>query len=291
MTEWRATSVSEPSARGLGGILIVGLAHSGKTEVRRILDTSPRVTSSRHNRTWRRISADTRRRSSIRQIEEYSESVRRDDTISSWDVDVDAVIAQWRSMEEQTLSGLLALLHDRDAKNRDADMWCAQINRMEQGIERILTELPEIKVIHTIRDPRDGLGVARRSGLVGRRGWDLASWAQSAQVAISSRTRHPERYMIVRWEDLVTSPEIVCESLGDFIGVSVDVPSSWHLAHKCIGRGVGGRRTYQEIRPLLDSLGYTPRPRTDSALSDIVDLLCYRLHTRHVRSRSLEDGS
>lgn len=285
----RLMSISEPSAKGHGGILIVGLAHSGKTEVRRILDTSSRIRSARRVRQWPHIADVTPGTTTAAEIEAYVTTVRRDETVSSWDLDVDAVVAGWRALEEPTFSGLLALLHQQHATRHGADIWCAQINQMEPVIERLLFELPGIRIIHTIRDPRDGLGVARRSGLVGRRGWDLASWARSAHVAVASRNRHPSRYLVVRWEDLVDSPDVVSETIGEFIGTDVTVPADWNLTRKPIGRGIRGKRIHGEISSLLDSLEYVDRPGddssalgTDSAISDVVDLVCYRIRSRRL---------
>lgn len=285
----RLMSISEPSAKGYGGILIVGLAHSGKTEVRRILDTSSRIRSARRVRQWPHIADETPGTTTAAEIDAYESAVRRDETVSSWDLDVDAVVAGWRSLEEPTFSGLLALLHQQHATRHGADIWCAQINQMEPVIERLLLELPGIRIIHTIRDPRDGLGVSRRSGLVGRRGWDLASWALSAHVAVASRNRHPSRYLVVRWEDLVDAPDVVSETIGEFIGTDVTVPPDWNLTRKPIGRGIGGRRIYREVSSLLNSLGYVDRQGnesgalgTDSAIPDLIDVVGYRVRSRRL---------
>lgn len=287
MTGTPAAKRSDSIAAGLGGVLIVGLAHSGKTEVRRIVETSDRVHATRRVRHWAHFVNAPGDQLAAADIDRMASLVREDESLSSSGLDLSGVLTSWRSLEHPTFGGMLGLLHHEDATGHGADIWCAQVNRMESTIERILIELPSLKVVHTIRDPRDGLGVSRRSGIVGRRGWDLASWALSARVAVASRDRHPDRYMIVRWEDLVASPELVCESLGVFVGAELTVPDDWQLAGKPIGRGVGGRRTHREIAPLIEALGYDAvAPRLDSTISDAVDLVCYRIGSRRLRRRA-----
>lgn len=287
MTEMPAAKRSDFVASGLRGFLIVGLAHSGKTEVRRIVDTSHRIHTTRRVRNWTRLAQMPDGRLGATDLDKCAAVVRSDETLSSSSIDVSAVLTSWRSLGQPTSGGLLALLQHEDAMGHGADMWCAQVNRMEHLIERILFELPGIKVIHTIRDPRSGLGVSRRSGIVGRRGWDVASWELSARVAVASRDRHPDRYMIVRWEDLVTSPQSVCESLGDFIDTELEVPETWAPTGKRIGRGVHGRRIGLEIAPLLDALGYDiVAPGIDSPVPDVIDLASYRIRSRLLRRKA-----
>lgn len=287
MSERPATERSDSIAAGLGGVLIVGLAHSGKTEVRRIIETSDRVHATRRVRHWAHAAKRSGYLLGVADLDECSSLLRDDEALSSWGLDLSDVLMRWRSLSHPTFSGILALLHHEDATRRGADIWCAQVNRMESLIERILVELPEIKVIHTIRDPREGLGVSRRSGILGRRGWDLASWEESARVAVASRNRHPSRYAIVRWEDLVASPQVVCDTLGGFVGAELTVPDDWHLAGKPIGRGVGGRRTQREIVSLVEALGYdTAAPTPGSAVSDVVDLACYRFRSHRLRRKA-----
>lgn len=276
MTGTPAAKRSDSIASGLGGVLIVGLAHSGKTEVRRIVETSDRVHATRRARHWAHFTNASG--DQLADLDRLASFVREDESLSSSGLDLSGVLTSWRSLEHPTFGGLLGLLHHEDATRHSADIWCAQVNGMESTIERILIELPSLKVVHTIRDPRDGLGVSRRSGIVGRRGWDLASWELSARVAVVSRDRHPDRYMIVRWEDLVASPGFVRESLGVFVGAELTVPDDWQPAGKPIGRGVGGRRTHREIAPLIEALGYDAvDPGLDSTAADVVDLLCYRV--------------
>ena len=287
MTGTPSTNRSHSIATGLGGVLIVGLAHSGKTEVRRIVETSDRVHATRRVRHWAHIANTPGDPLASADLLDSASFVRHDGSPVSSDLDLSEVLTTWRSLEGPTFGGMLALLHHEEATRHGAEIWCAQVNRIESLIERILVELPAIKVVHTIRDPRDGLGVSRRSGIVGRRGWDLASWELSARVAVASRDRHPGRYMIVRWEDLVASPQSVCGSLGQFVGAELTVPDDWQPAGKPIGRGVRGKRTHSEIASLVDALGYdTAVPTPDSPVSDVVDLACYRIRSRRLRRRA-----
>jgi len=288
MTELPAPSVVGSAAAGSGGVLIVGLAHSGKTEVRRLIETSTRAVSARRARHWNRVGNrwdDLSERSCLALM-------RSDETFKSWDADVDAAIRAWRTLERPRIAALFALAYRWRASASNADIWCAQVNGLEPQILRLLAELPEVKVIHTVRDPRGGLGVSRRSGMVGRRGWDLAAWDRSARVAIEAMERHRDRYQIIRWEDLVTAADEVSVQIGRFVGADLEVPEDWLLHGKPIGRGIDGRRTSQQIAGLVTGLGYEAEVSTatgSASLSDVVDLLSFRFRARRLARQGVNE--
>lgn len=276
MTGRRASPVVESAAGGSGGLLIVGLAHSGKTEVRRIIDTSAGVFSARRARHWNAVGD---RWLDLDQASCLS-LVRGDDSFGSWGASVDAAIDAWRTLERPRIASLLALAYHMRASASRADLWCAQVNGIEPQIPVLLRELPGLKVIHTLRDPRTGLGVSRRSGMAGRRGWDLAGWEASARVAKYGGERFSDRYRVVRWEDLVSAPDEVVQGLGLFLDRDLEVPEEWAPDLKSIGGGITGDRTIGQVSDLLTDLGFPSRAPASSAsgtLADLVDLAGFRL--------------
>jgi hypothetical protein len=71
-----------------------------------------------------------------------------------------------------------------------------------------------------VRDPRDRYASSktrwkRRRGGIGA---GLAEWLDSVALAEKNRARHPEGYMILRYEDLVKDPEASVRSVCDFMG-------------------------------------------------------------------------
>ena len=278
MTGRPAPSLIESAAEGSGGLLIVGLAHSGKTEVRRIIDTSPRVFSARRARHWNAVGdrwhdLDERACLSL---------VSADDSLASWEASVEAAVDAWRTLAHPRIAALLALAYHMRASASQADLWCAQVSGIESQVPALLAELPGLRVIHTLRDPRTGLGVSRRSGVAGRRGWDLAAWHRSARVAKHAGERFSDRYRVVRWDDLVSDPDEVVASLGRFLGRDLELPEEWAPDQKPIGTGITGDRAIRQVSGLLTDLGFPARAPGSSGtgmVADLIDLLGFRIRS------------
>ena len=94
---------------------------------------------------------------------------------------------------------------------------------LHRNLGRALTHLPDARVLHLVRDPRD---VARSSigmGWAGSTYYGVKHWlkterewaAQAAQIA-------PDKVMQVKYEDLIEAPEEVLGRVCTFFGVPFD---------------------------------------------------------------------
>lgn len=96
------------------------------------------------------------------------------------------------------------------------DRLVIQIGGLERLAGAVLADLPNSVFIHAIRDPRRYFGES--PARLGRLGWRLASWSSSAMSALRNSVASPDRYLVVRAEDLVQSPEVITALISNRVG-------------------------------------------------------------------------
>jgi hypothetical protein len=125
---------------------------------------------------------------------------------------------------EATYARLFALVHEHFAERAGKPRWGDQTGLVERYAATIFAELPEVRFIHLVRDPRDryeGSLSMWPSGR-GRAGAAVARWRYSIDLGERNARRWPDRYRLVRYEDLVRQPEEVVAQLCAFVGESFE---------------------------------------------------------------------
>ncbi len=117
---------------------------------------------------------------------------------------------------------LMARLLGDDARGR---RWGEKTPRHEQHVARIAALLPDARFIHIHRDPRDVVASLlemewRSSGSVGLLAREVRRTHRRQQRAEAALA--PERYLRLRYEDLVTAPEPTLQRVCDFLGETYD---------------------------------------------------------------------
>lgn len=110
-----------------------------------------------------------------------------------------------------TYGRLFALFHAHHAERAGKRRWGDKSLHTEHHAARVFAEFPDATVVHMVRDPRDRYAsVRRRDGGDARRvGAATARWLASARAARRNAQRWPERYLVVRYEDLARDPRTV----------------------------------------------------------------------------------
>lgn len=87
-------------------------------------------------------------------------------------------------------------------------------------MEELADSLPRLKVIHLIRDGRD-VSLSWRVTWFGPRTLVESAWLWRDHVRDKQRwgRAHPERYLELRYEDLLDAPEATLERIGGFLGL------------------------------------------------------------------------
>ena len=101
--------------------------------------------------------------------------------------------------------------------------WVEKTPYNERYAAQIFEWWPDARVVHTVRDPRDNFSSYHRK----HADWSPESfalnWLQSTQAGLENRQLYgPKRYMLLRFEDLTSTPEVKIKQLCQFLGINDD---------------------------------------------------------------------
>jgi hypothetical protein len=203
---------------GSGPILIGGLSHSGKTEVRTVLGAHPELSLTRRTYLWDRFYGRFGDLTRSRNLERCLEAMLRSDGVATLQPDP-ASIREELAAGPATYARLFGIFHRQHAERSGKRRWGEQLGFVERYADPVFATFPDARMIHLIRDPRaryaSGSDARRRRGSVG---WETARWLRSVDLAERNERRHPRRYRVVRYETLAARPEETMRELCDFVG-------------------------------------------------------------------------
>jgi hypothetical protein len=245
-------------------LFIGGLAHSGKTPVRLVLDHSDEIVITRKSYLWLRYF------NRLGDLGDPSDRAAALDTVLA-DPSVRRLMPDGARVRREFESGphsyarLFGILHDHHAERAGRPRWGEQLGLVEAFADAIFDAFPAARIVHMIRDPRDRIS-AHGSSSPGRTGWETAKWLYSARLARDNARRHPDRYCIVQYEHLVAEPRATMQAVCDFAGLSMNA-SMVDAAEVIADRGhrkhvASTRRNFVEAQAAtaLTELGYATRP-------------------------------
>lgn len=121
---------------------------------------------------------------------------------------------------EASYASLFALIHEQFAERAGKPRWGDQTGLIERYADQVLAAYPGAKMIHMLRDPRDRYeaSLALWPKGRGRAGGAAARWRYSARLGQRNARRHPDRYRVVRYEDLVREPGRTVHEVATFLG-------------------------------------------------------------------------
>ena len=214
-----AKSPPVPDGKERGPVFIAGADRSGTTLLFALLASHPNISMVRRTNMWRyfhqrygdlsdpanldRCLNDMLRYRRMRHLQPDGERIRREFL-----------------QGDATYGRLFALFHQHRAEAMGKPRWGDKSLHTERYADRVFAEYPDARIIHMIRDPRDRYAsVRKRFGKdVQRVGAATGRWLVSTRHARRNRRRYPERYMILRYEDLAMDPERFTRKVCAFIG-------------------------------------------------------------------------
>ncbi len=101
--------------------------------------------------------------------------------------------------------------------------WVEKTPYNEQFTSQIYTWWPAAKVIHTVRDPRDNYASYYRKHTDWSPEGFALSWVHSTQAGLDNLELYgSQRYLLLRFEDLTSTPEVKLSQLCQFLGINDD---------------------------------------------------------------------
>ncbi len=129
------------------------------------------------------------------------------------------------------VSGLDLYLHAMRflAEAQGKTRWAQKATSHIFYVEQILTVVPGAKLVYLARNPFDIAASIKRRGHPGQFFRMTWGWNRGMRRALRYQERHPENFLLVRYEDLVSLPETTMKRICAFAGVSfvsecLDIP-------------------------------------------------------------------
>jgi len=207
-----------------GPILIGGPSRSGKTLVRWILTSHPRIAVSRRTEMWPRFAGRFGDLADPDALDRCLDAMLARPQIAALEPDGERVRLAFGE-GAPTYARLFAVIHESYARRVGKARWGDQSPGLERSADEALSAYEDAVFLHVLRDPRDAYaGIVERRGM--RRGGAAragAAWAASAALADAHLARWgAARYAVVRYEDLVTDPSGTVRGICDLLGERLD---------------------------------------------------------------------
>jgi hypothetical protein len=161
-----------------------------------------------------------------------------------------------------TYGRLFALFHQHNAERVGATRWGDKSLHTEHSADRVFAEFPDARIIHMVRDPRDRYASVRaRNGQeLSRVGAATGRWLASARAGRRNEARYPDRYLIVRYEDLAQAPDRTMRHVCAAIGLGY-TPGLLTMSGAPDHRDSGGNSSFGDLVPGTISTGAIGRFR------------------------------
>jgi hypothetical protein len=206
-----------------GPIFLAGPSRSGKTLLRWILSSHPRIAVSRRTEVWPRFAGRFGDLGDRANLDRCLAEMWRRPQVAALGVDSDELREAFAA-DEPTYGRLFALLHERYAARLGKGRWGDQSPGIERVADEVLAAYPDARFLHLVRDPRDvyAAELERRSAGPGTVGAVTAAWLRSVRLGERNARRHPGSYRLVRYESLVGDPETIVREICAFLAEVFD---------------------------------------------------------------------
>ena len=204
-----------------GPVYIGGLDRSGKTTMRAFLSSHSNISIPRvGSNMWTYFYRQFGRLDRPRNLEACLAAMLRYKHVAHLDPDVARIRGEFAS-GAQTYAHLFSLFLKHHAERNGKPRWGAQTGLIERYAPQMFEAYHGLKVVHMVRDPRDRYAASRTlwpEG-IGGSGAAVARFSYSTRLARSHVDAYgTDRYMVVRFEDMVISTEKTIRTVCSFLG-------------------------------------------------------------------------
>lgn len=204
-------------------VFVAGLERTGTSLMYALLASHPDIAMTRRTNLWPYFYeryGDLRDSANVDRCFEKMEKYKR---LHVLDIDWESLRGEFDT-GDPTYPRLFALLEQQIADRHGKSRWGDKSLHTERYADPILAAYPDARILHMMRDPRDRFAsvIARWKVRRGGVGAGVAEWRTSARLAARNLAEYPDRYRVVRYEDLVRDPDAVMRDVCGFIEAAYD---------------------------------------------------------------------
>lgn len=230
-----------------GPVILTGPDRSGTSLLYALVGSHPSISMVRRTNMFRWFHGRFGILSDPHNLERCLSTMLRYERLSPLGPDPDRIRAEF-VRGEPTYGRLFDLIHRHHAERMGKPRWGDKSLHTEHHADAVFDELPDARIIHVMRDPRDRhASVIRRYADVSRRvGPVTGRWLSSVRAGERNLQRHPGRYRLVRYEDLVHDPETTLRDVCEFL----DEPyAAEMLAMEGVPEHEEGNSSFEQFAP------------------------------------------
>jgi hypothetical protein len=209
-----------------GPIFIIGRQHSGNTMLATVLERSPEVFCLKGEGAffehWKRADQLAPQQRAHR----VSELIRRSGLSQHAAEELRAVLLDEVQEPSSSYPSAQALYRRGMAylaAQNESARWAQKATSYVFHVDAILSVFPNARLVFLARNPLDLAASIKRRIASGARLLRIAwGWNRGVRLAREHQRAHPERFLLVRYEDLARQPRDMLTRIFDFAGLTFD---------------------------------------------------------------------
>jgi hypothetical protein len=203
-----------------GPIFVGGLDRSGTSLMYALLASHPEIAMTRRTNWWTYFHGRFGDLAKDEHLDRLLDEMLRYRRHRKLEPDRETLRAAFRAGPPRD-ARLFALMEEQFAARMGRSRWGDKSLHTERYAADVYGEFPTASILHMIRDPRDRYAsvLKRWKRVRGGVGGATAAWLASVALGDHNAARYPDRYRVVRYEDLAARPVEVMQEICTFIGV------------------------------------------------------------------------
>ena len=199
---------------------IVGSARSGTTLLRLILNAHPAIAVPPESRfvteLWQGVDEED--------LPGFLHRLARHRQFQAWELPIEAVATEIGERESIAYADAISAVYRAFAKAHGKETWGDKTPRYVLQIDLIARLFPDARFVHLVRDGRNvALSYAGMPFGPKTAPKAAAVWSERVMAGVKQgRPLGPERYVEIRYEDLVRDTEVIVKELCSFLHVPFD---------------------------------------------------------------------
>jgi hypothetical protein len=224
-------------------VFIVGCQRSGTTLLRLLLNAHPRIAIPEEGGFWipliRRFRNNVHWKIKEAELEKYLRYIENNSQFKLWGMDPQKSFEEIRRQRICTLAGFMTAFYSCYVNAYEKDIWGDKTPSFFRMIPVLARLFPGARFIHIVRDGRD-IYLSWQKMNVHKRNISTAAieWVhkvRKAKKGLDQLTQ--DRYMEIRYEDLVAEQGIILRQICDFLGLEYEASmlKFWQTSDQFIG--------------------------------------------------------